>query len=123
MIKKKEVTSLIRSYFKPEFINRIDEIIFFNPLNNKIQEQIVNKLLGELKLKLLENDYLISFDKTITKYVLEMAYSETYGARPLKRFIQKEIETFIASKIIANEIKNNQEYNLTYNKKLVLSSK
>lgn len=121
--KEKEVTSLIRSYFKPEFINRIDEIIFFNPLNNKIQEQIVNKLLGELKLKLLENDYLISFDKTITKYVLEMAYSETYGARPLKRFIQKEIETFIASKIIANEIKNNQEYNLTYNKELVLSSK
>lgn len=96
------VTDLVKKTFKPEFLNRLDELIIFNPLNIKIQMQIAQKMLDELHIRLLKEHIDITFDSEVTKYVIKHGYQEEYGARPLKRFIQRHIETMIATHIINN---------------------
>ena len=112
--KNDEVMRLVKNFFKPEFLNRIDEIVLFNPLEKTIQEKIVNKMLNELSEKLRKDDYIIEFSKDITTYIINKAFDISYGARPIKRFIQKEIETFIANKIISNELKIKEKYIISY---------
>ena len=121
---EEKVMELVRTYFKPEFLNRIDEIVIFNSLSFKVQVQIAAKLLEEFEQRLLEQDFLISFDPEVTKWILKNGFDENYGARPLKRFIQRHIETFIAHKIINDEIVFNHPYELTVsNDELILKDK
>ena len=105
-----KVNELLHATFKPEFLNRIDEIIYFNPLTKDVQLKIVNKLLRILDTRLLANNINITYTDNLKNYILDKAYNPEYGARPIKRFISKYIETFIATKIIANEIKPNIPY-------------
>ncbi len=121
--KDQEIDKLVKSYFKPEFINRIDEIMYFNPLTSDIQEKIVNKLLNELKVRLSNKDYDISFDKSIVNYIIKTAFDINFGARPIKRFIQKEIESFIAKNIIKEEIKANEKYLIIFNNNIEIIKK
>lgn len=122
--KNDEVKKLVKNFFKPEFLNRIDEIVLFNPLEKNIQEKIVNKMLDELSSKLKKDDYVIEFKNDITTYILNKAFDISYGARPIKRFIQREIETFIANKIISGELKIKDKYIISYsNNNLVLQKK
>lgn len=107
---KKGVIDLIKSYFKPEFLNRIDEIIVFNPLAKDVQTKIVNKMLRELDQRLLAQDIHITYTDSLKQYVLSQAFDISYGARPLKRFIQKYIETYIAEQIIRSNILPAVEY-------------
>ena len=107
---KKGVIDLIKSYFKPEFLNRIDEIIVFNPLAKDVQTKIVNKMLRELDQRLLAQDIHITYTDSLKQYVLSQAFDISYGARPLKRFIQKYIETYIAEQIIRSNILPTVEY-------------
>ena len=107
---KASLDRILKQSFKPEFLNRIDEIIYFNPLTKDVQLKIVNKLLRILDNRLLSNNINITYTDNLKNYILDKAYNPEYGARPIKRFISKYIETFIATKIIANEIKPNIPY-------------
>ena len=103
--KNELVMDLVHKTFKPEFLNRLDEIVMFNSLNEDVQKQIVTKMLGELENRLKAQNYEISFDDKVKEMVLRKAFNYNFGARPLKRFIQKEIETNIAMLIIEEKIK------------------
>ena len=111
---KDEVEMLLHQTFKPEFLNRIDEIVYFSPLGKETQKKIVTKMLNELAKRLSESYYEISFSDNLKDYILDSSYSETFGARPIKRFIQNTVETFLANKIIKNELKINTKYILDY---------
>ncbi len=117
---KDKVEILIKRTFKPEFINRIDEIVIFNPLSKEVQLQIVEKLLNLLTERLYEQHYQIIFTQKAKKQILDESYSYEYGARSLKRYIQKEIETMLAKAIINEQIKINHPYEVDYNGKYII---
>ena len=102
-----KVYSELRSTFKPEFLNRIDEIVIFNSLDEKVIYEILDKIISELE-KRLKNNKLVLTDKA-KKFVIDNAYDPAYGARPIKRFITENLETLIAKKIISGSLKNNEE--------------
>lgn len=102
--KKDEMENILHRTFKPEFLNRIDEIVYFNPLDKEVQAMIVSKMLMHLEQHLEKQGILVSFTEAVETYILEQAFSKEYGARPLRRFIQKEIETFIAKSLIQGKI-------------------
>ena len=112
--KEKEVDGILHATFKPEFLNRIDEIVYFKPLDKDTQKKIVVKMLSLLQKRLSESYYEIDFDNSVVDYIIDSSYSPTYGARPIKRFIQKQIETLLAMKIISQEISINKRYVLVY---------
>ncbi|MDE7214154.1 MAG: AAA family ATPase, partial [Anaeroplasmataceae bacterium] len=99
--KEREISSLLKQYFKPEFLNRIDEIITFHPLTKEVQMKIVSKMLKDLDMRLLSQGINITFTDALKKYILDQSFDIEFGARPVKRYIQKHIETFIATKIIS----------------------
>ena len=103
------INQLLHKTFKPEFLNRIDEIITFNPLNKEVCYKIVVKMLNDLANRLYENKIYLSFSKSLKDYIIENSFSYDYGARPIKRYISKNIETLLASKIIKDEIKLNDK--------------
>ena len=105
-----KVEALLKQSFKPEFLNRIDEIIFFHPLNKDVQLKIVSKLLRNLDERLIAQGINLTFTDSLKKYILDQSFDPEYGARPVKRYIQKYIETFVATKIIKGEIKPDIPY-------------
>ena len=115
--KQKEAMDELQKYMKKEFINRIDEIICFNPLNEQIVNEIVKKLVNDLSQRLLQQDYNVSFDDTICNYIGKNSYDSVYGARPIKRYIQREIENLLASKILSGEILKDKQYQVSVDKK------
>ena len=110
------VETILHKTFKPEFLNRIDEIVYFNSLSKEVQYKIVDKMLNDLKERLLSEYYVVDFKDSVKDYVLENAYSPEFGARPLKRFIQHNIETVLARKIIDQSIKTGKKYIIDYDK-------
>jgi len=110
---KEPVEKLLHQTFKPEFLNRIDEIVYFNPLSKEVQFQIVEKMLNELKARLAGQYYQVEFAKKLKDYVLENAYSPVYGARPIKRFIQDKVETALAEAIVRGELNTTDTYSVT----------
>ena len=111
---KDDVINMVKTsgYFKPEFLNRIDEIIVFNTLNKDVQLKIVSKMLQELNTRLAQENVNIEFTDTVKDYILSQSFDITYGARPIRRYIQKYIETYIAREIVAGNIKPNVDYAL-----------
>ncbi len=107
---KDKAEELLHRTFKPEFLNRIDEIVYFNPLNKDVQYKIVDKMLNELKKRLEGQFYLVEFSSALRKFVIDSAYSSSFGARPLKRFIQDKIETALANAIIKGEIDTKSKF-------------
>ena len=119
-----DIKGILESRFKPEFLNRIDEIVTFSGLNKEVQIKIVEKILKDLKLRLAEQYYLVDFTDNIKQYILDQSFSFKYGARPIKRFIQHDIETFLAEKIIKEEILPNKNYILDVkNQEYILDEK
>ena len=108
--KEAMVQQLLKENFKPEFLNRIDEIITFNPLTKDVQLKIVTKMLKNLNMRLITQGIDMTFADSLKQYILDQSFDEAYGARPVKRYITKYIETFIATKIIKGEIKPNIPY-------------
>jgi ATP-dependent Clp protease ATP-binding subunit ClpB len=98
------VDDLLHRTFKPEFLNRIDEIVYFKPLNQDVQGMIVAKMLLQLENQLEKQRIFVSFTQAVEKDILLQAFSKEYGARPLRRYIQKELETFIAKQLIQGKI-------------------
>jgi len=109
-----KVDDLLHTTFKPEFLNRIDEIVYFKPLDKNSQLKIVEKLLNLLGERLKESYYSVEFTEPLKKWILDSAFSPTYGARPIKRFIQNEIETVLATKIISGELNTKMKYRVDY---------
>ena len=107
---REEVETLLHHTFKPEFLNRIDEIVYFNPLSKDTQLLIVEKMLSELQKRLQEQYFTVSFTKGLEHYILDSAYSPEFGARPLKRFIQDKVETVLATAIIDGSMSTKKTY-------------
>ena len=101
------VLSELRKTFKPEFINRIDEIIIFNSLNKKTIYEILDKIISEIEKRLTELNIKIILSEEAKEFIIENSFDINYGARPIKRFVSKTIENQIASAIINNQIKQN----------------
>ena len=108
--KKDEAIKDLTHVLKKEFINRIDEIVCFNQLSPKVIDQIIDKLLNDLTYRLAMQDISVSFTIDVKKYIQKNAYDPVFGARPIKRFIQKQIENLIAKAIVDNEIKKDKHY-------------
>ena len=117
-----KVDVLLHQTFKPEFLNRIDEIVYFSPLNKDTQSKIVDKMLNNLNNRLKESYFSFEFSDKLKEWILESAYSPIYGARPIKRFIQNRVETFIANKIIAQEVDTSHKYLIDYDKDVILKT-
>ncbi|RCT49847.1 AAA family ATPase [Ureaplasma urealyticum] len=106
----------LQKTFKPEILNRISEIIFFNKLSKEVIFKISENLLKELSDLLAKQDYSIKFNDNIAKIMVDEAYSSNYGARPLKRWITKHLENEIAKLIIENRITKNRNYEINYDR-------
>jgi ATP-dependent Clp protease ATP-binding subunit ClpB len=111
---REQVMNLLRQNFKPEFLNRIDEIVIFKPLSLDEIEKIVDLLLDELKKRLEEHEIDLELTESARRHIAETGYDPVYGARPLKRFIQKSLETAIAKKIIAGEISDGMKIKIDF---------
>lgn len=107
---QKQVMNLVKTKFKPEFINRIDEIVIFNALSLKVQVEIANKMLHDLEKRLEEKNLHITFGEDVQKFIIKHGFNDEYGARPLKRFIQRHVETLVAMKMIEGLIIPHQMY-------------
>ena len=115
-----KVESLLHQTFKPEFLNRIDEIVYFSPLSKETQSKIVDKMLNNLNDRLKESYYSFEFTDGLKKWIIDSAYSPTFGARPIKRFIQNKVETTIANEIISQKVDTSHKYVVDYNGKDVV---
>ena len=98
------VMNELRHTFKPEFINRIDEIIIFKSLSKEVVNDILNKLIKDLENRLKDKNITINLTPKAKEYIINNSYDERYGARPIKRYLSKNIETLIANNIISDNI-------------------
>ena len=101
------VLNELRHTFKPEFINRIDEIIIFNSLTKDIVYEILDKLISEIEYRLSDKHIKIELTSKAKEYIIDNSYDEKYGARPIKRYISRNLETLLANEIINDNIKYN----------------
>ena len=106
---KEKILEALKNHFRPEFLNRIDEIIIFNPLTHKDIEKIVDLQLEKVINRLLAKDIRLEISSEAKNYLAQKGYDPNYGARPLKRLIEKEILDPLAEKIINNELKGKQK--------------
>ena len=109
-----KVTSELPKYFKPEFLNRLDEIIIFNKLSKTDLKEIFDKIIEEIEKRLIDINVKINLTDNAKNYFIDNGYDEYYGARPLKRLVNNKLETLIAKKLINNEIKPNTIVNVDY---------
>lgn len=111
----------LKKQFNPEFLNRIDGAIMFNPLGKEELKQIISIEITELINRLKEKEYLIEFDESVTNKILELNSEEDYGARPVKRIIQNLCEDFLSDEILRGKIKRGKKITITCNDKGELS--
>ena len=108
-----EVMNAIHSAFKPEFINRIDEIVIFNPLGKEQVKSIVHLQLETLAQRLEKRGVTLSWTGEVEDYIAEVGFDPDYGARPIRRAIQNEIENTLSRSILSGEVKKNGLINVT----------
>ena len=108
------IEKILHRSFKPEFLNRIDEIVYFNYLDKPVQLKIVDKMLNDLKGRLENEYYVVDFTDSLKEYILDQAYNKEFGARPIKRYIQHNVETVLARKIIDGTLKPKNKYTVDY---------
>ena len=101
---KQKVNTLLKQSFRPEFLNRLDEIVFYKPLKKEEISKILELLINDLERRLEDKHIKLELTTSAKDYLIENGYDETYGARPLKRFVQKKLETLVAKKILEQEI-------------------
>ena len=121
---KEEVMSELHHTFKPEFINRIDEIIIFKSLTKEVVYSILDKIISEIEQRLSDKKIKISLTDSAKKYIIDSSYDEKYGARPIKRFVSRNVETLLAHSIIMGQIKYNDNIIVDYdNNNLFIKTK
>ena len=109
-----KITSELNKYFRPEFLNRLDEIIVFNKLNKEDLGEILDNILSEIEHRLIDINVKINLTNEAKEYFINTGYDEFYGARPLKRLVSSKLETLLAKKLINNEIKSNSIVTIDY---------
>ena len=117
--KKTVLTKELKNYFAPEFINRLDEIIIFNTLQDNDILKIVDVELSKLKDRLVNLGYNITFDNSIMEYISKVGFDEVYGARPLKRAIQEKIEDYISDEVLRDKIEVGESYVISIKDEIV----
>ena len=117
---KAEVNELLKRTFKPEFLNRIDEIVTFNSLSANVVNDIVKKFLNILKSRLADKDVTFEYTDAAVEKIAKDSYDPIYGARPIRRYIQKQVETPLAINILSGKVfkhckldVNSDEFNFT----------
>ena len=101
---KKQVENLLKQSFRPEFLNRLDEIVFYKPLMKEQIYTIIDLMLADLQKRLESKQIKIEITDKAKEFIVENGYDQNFGARPLKRFIKNNIETLVAKKIIGDEV-------------------
>ena len=99
-----QVDQLLKRSFRPEFLNRLDEIVYYKPLTKENVTAIVDLLLGSLNRRLADKQLKVELTPAAKTYVIDNGYDPLYGARPLRRFLQHTVETLISRKLIADEV-------------------
>ena len=101
---EKQVTDMLKLHFRPEFLNRLDEIIMFKPLTKENISGIVELLMKDLNNRVADKEIKIELSDAARDYIIDAGYDPVYGARPLKRFLQKNVETLVARAILSNKL-------------------
>ena len=101
------VMGQLRGHFRPEFLNRVDEIILFKPLTTNEIKGIVDKIVKELQGRLADRHITVQLTDAAKEFVVEAGFDPMYGARPLKRYVQRQVETEISRELIAGTITDN----------------
>lgn len=104
---RNKVDTLLKQQFRPEFLNRLDEIVFYKPLSKTEIFGIIDLMIDDLRKRLKDNMLDVEFTDEAKNYIVEQGYDPNYGARPLRRFLQRKAETLIAKKIIADNVQPN----------------
>jgi ATP-dependent Clp protease ATP-binding subunit ClpC len=113
-VKKSMIQKSLKQQFNPEFLNRIDDIVLFNSLNDETLKRIVNVELGKLNSRLIEKSYKITFEQSVIDQIFNLNTQEEYGARPLKRIIQNLCEDFLSEQILMGNIVENEEISIIF---------
>ena len=111
-LKKQMLNKELKNYFAPEFINRLDEIIVFNTLNDEDVKKIVMVEINKLSKRLSGLKLNITFDQSVIDFVAKVGFDEVYGARPLKRAIQEKLEDYISDEVLKGNIKEEKPYTI-----------
>ena len=122
-VRKTMIQKALKQHFNPEFLNRIDDIILFNALNEETLKKIIDLEINRLSNRLKDKGYKVNFDKTVTNRVFELNSQEEYGARPVKRIIQNLCEDFLSEEILKGNIVEGKLINLKYKDENLLISK
>ncbi len=109
------VTQELKNYFKPEFLNRIDEIIIFNSLSKDVIYNVLDKIIKNIEDRLSDKKIKIELSDKAKDYIINNSYDESFGARPIKRYVSRNLETLISKAIINDEIKYNSTINIDVN--------
>ena len=123
-VKKTMIQKSLKQHFNPEFLNRVDDIVLFNSLNEETLKKIIDIEIGKLNSRLVDKNYNVTFDKSVISRIYELNTQEEYGARPLKRIIQNLCEDFLSEEILKGNILENVPIILKYkNEKLTITKK
>ena len=114
---REEVMSELKAHFRPEFLNRIDETILFNALSRENIKGIVDLMLADLNKRLADREIRIELTDAAKEAVVEQGYDQVYGARPLKRYLQKNVETLVARMILSGQVSTEKPVVLDYDGK------
>ncbi len=109
---REEVMQQLREHFKPEFLNRVDDIVFFKPLSIDEVKAIVKILLAHLSGRLADRQITLNFSDEAVGFIAEAGYDPVYGARPLKRYITQNVETRLARAMIAGGVHDKSTVNV-----------
>ena len=111
----------LESTFRPEFINRIDEIIVFKPLTKEVIYQVLDKIVHEIELRLIDKNIKLKLTDSARDYLVDIGYDVNYGARPLKRVVSRTLETILANKLIEGEVHYGETVTFDYqNNELII---
>jgi len=114
---KENINGLLKQHFRPEFLNRLDEIVVFNRLTEKGVEHIIELQLKELKKRLAERKIRITITNKAKEELAQEGFDPAFGARPLKRLIQKKIYDVIALRLLKGEIKEHSQITVDYDER------
>ena len=109
---REQVMNVVRGHFRPEFLNRVDEVVLFKPLLREEIKKIVELLLDEIRSRLEERKIQLELTAEAEDFIAREAYDPVYGARPLKRYLQHTLETELARKLISGELQDGQKVNV-----------
>lgn len=111
---RKEVLGSLKQYFRPEFLNRVDDIVLYKPLSKEDLKAIIDLLINEVGQRLLEKRLSIHVTDKARQHIVDEGYDPVYGARPLKRYLQRNVETMIGRAIIAGDVSEGEEIVIDY---------